>query len=77
MTRELLSSGVTLPVWRDITSLNHLERGEEGGGKGKEKGKIEKRRGKKEDLRKKEWGSLKGKVWEVDSLQDVARITNQ
>ena len=77
MTRELLSSCVTLPVWRDITLLNRLERGEEGGRKGEEKGEIEKRRGKKEDLRKKEWGSMKGKVWEVDSLQDVARITNQ
>ena len=77
MTRELLSSCVTLSVWRDITLLNCLERGEEGGRKGEEKGEIEKRRGKKEDLRKKEWGSMKGKVWEVDSLQDVARITNQ
>ena len=77
MTRELLSSWVTLPVWRDITLLNRLGRGEEGGRKGEEKGEIEKRRGRKEDQRKKEWGSMKGKVWEVDSLQDVARITNQ
>ena len=57
--------------------MNYLGRGEEGGRKGEEKGKIEKRRGKKEDLRKKERGSTKGKVWEVDPLQDVARITNQ
>ena len=42
--------------------MNHLERGEEGGRKGEEKGEIEKRRGKKEDLRKKEWGSMKGKI---------------
>ena len=40
------SAAVTLPVWRDITSLNHLERGEEGGRrrerfrKGEEKRKI-------------------------------------
>ena len=57
--------------------MNRLERGEEGGRKGEEKGEIEKRRAKKEDLLKKRWGSMKGKVWEVDSLQDVARITNQ
>ena len=61
MTRELLSSWVTFPVWRDITLLNRLERGEEGERKG-EKREIEERRGKKEDLRKKEWGSMKGKV---------------
>ena len=77
MTRELLSSWVTFPAWRDITLLNRLERVEEGGRKGEEKREIEERRGKKEDLRKKEWGSMKGKVWEVDSLQDVARITNE
>ena len=53
MTRELLSSWVTLPVYKDTILLNHLERGEEGGRKGEEKGKIEKRRGKKEDQRKK------------------------
>ena len=57
--------------------MNHLERGEEGGRKGEKKGEIEKRRGRKEDLRKKEWGSMKGKVWEADLIQDVARITNQ
>ena len=57
--------------------MNRLERGEEGGRKGEEKREIKERRGKKEDLRKKEWGSMKGKVWEVDSVQDVARITNQ
>ena len=44
----------------------------------KEGGEIDKRRGKKEDQRKKEWGSMKGKVWEVNSVQeDVAGITNQ
>ena len=47
MTRELLSSWVTFPVWRDITLLNHLERVEEGGRKGEEKREIEKRRGKR------------------------------
>ena len=52
MTREVLSSWVTLPVWRDRILLNRLERGEEGGRRGEEKGEIEKRRGKKEDLRK-------------------------
>ena len=54
MTRELLNSWVTLPVWRDIILLNRLEReeeGEEGGRKREEKGEIEKRRGKKEDQR--------------------------
>ena len=34
-TRELLSSCVTLPVYRDTTLLNHLERGE---GEEKERG---------------------------------------
>ena len=58
--------------------MKRLERGEEGGRKGEEKGEIDKRRGKKEDQRKKEWGSMKGKVWEVNSVQeDVAGITNQ
>ena len=37
MTRELLSSWVTLPVLRDITLLNRLEREEEGGRKGEER----------------------------------------
>ena len=41
-------------------------RGKEGGRKGEEKGEIEKRGGKKEDLRKKKWGSMKGKRWEAD-----------
>ena len=56
--------------------MNHLERGEEGGRKGKEKGEIEKIEGKK-GRSEEQWGSMKGKVWEVDSLQDVTRITNQ
>ena len=30
MTRELLSSWVTLPVYRDTILLNRLEKGEEG-----------------------------------------------
>ena len=38
MTREVLSSWVTLPVYRDTIILNHLGRGEEGGRRGSEGG---------------------------------------
>ena len=40
MTRELLSSWVTLPVYRDTILLNRLEKGEEG-----ERGESGRRRG--------------------------------
>ena len=91
MTRELLSSWATLPVWRDITLLNYSaaghtpsmghywttlrgERREEKMGRRRERLR---KGGKKGTSEEEKWGSMKGKVWEVDSLQDVARISNQ
>ena len=77
MTRELLSSWVTLPVYRDTTLLNHLERGggggeekeggggereREGGGRGRRGGRGE-GRGRREDMEKKS-----------DSVQNVAGV---
>ena len=66
MTRELLSSWVTLPVYRDTILLNRLEKGEEGergervGGGGEEEGEGE---GVGEDMEKKS-----------DSVQKVAGV---
>ena len=61
MTRELLSSWVTLPVYRDTILLNRLEKGEEGergervgGGGGGEEGEGE--RG---------WG----RIWRKNQIQ--------
>ena len=58
MTRELLSSWVTLPVYRATTLLKRLERGRGGGGKGRgdrggerERGR---RRGKKKGRKRRE-----------------------
>ena len=65
MTKELLSSWVTLPVYRD-TLLNHIEKGRGGGrwmekeSRQEKKGEIEKRRGRRrERLRK---GGRKRKI---------------
>ena len=59
MTRELLSSCVTLPVNTD-TLLNCLEREEEGNG-GRKKGGEEGRDGEKEGNKRKIGGSKMGK----------------
>ena len=78
MTKELLSSWVTLPVWRDTILLNRLEKGRGGrDGSRKKAGRRRRERLREKDQGKKKWGSMNGKGWEADSIQNDARITNE